>query len=165
MVTVEPDLAAEDAFDGDEGGIGCIVARLRFLGLVHHRDLVDDAHDVLAFVPVRVAHDHQEARVTSEDACFLLQFAKAGVLGRFAVEAPPGRSPPRTGGGRVSAPAVENLGPAPDAGVHRKAGVAVALAAVAQGHALTPRTVGCVAGRHGWPSATPFWKTTAKTRR
>ena len=148
VVARQRQLAAEHRLNGPELGVRSVIAGRGRL-VVADLDFIDDADDVLAWVPVGVAHHHQQGWFGPDETRFLLEFAHRSVNRVFALVNKTTGQRPRTLHGRVfSLNQQDGLTP-PDGGVSSQCRVEPAVACVAGRH-LTHRSGDRVPGRFEW---------------
>ena len=149
MVTRQRQLPAEHGFDGPELGVSSVVAGRGRLA-VTDLNFVNDADDVFAGVPLRVAHHHQQGRLGSDQARLFLKFPYGCMNGVLTlVDKTTGQRPGTFHRGVFSLDEQDGVAPS-DGGVSRKSGVQPAVAFVARHH-VTHRSGDRVPDRSEWP--------------
>lgn len=148
VVACENKFTAEHRLNRPKLGVGCVITCRRAL-IFTDLNLVDNADDMLARVPIRVAHDHQQLGVGSFQAGFFVEFANRCVEGVLSLVNKTAGKRPRPFHRRVFSLNQKDAIVAAHGCVSGQGRIEPTVAFVARGH-VTHRSVVRVPDTCGW---------------
>ena len=149
MVACENEVTAEHRLNRPKLGVSSVITCCGTL-VFAHLNLVDDADDMLARVPIRVAHDHQQLGVGSFKAGFFVEFANRRMEGVFSLVHKTAGKRPCAFHGRVLSLDEKDAIAAANGCVGGQGRIEPTVAFVARGH-VTHRSVVRAPDTCGWP--------------